>query len=59
MFWFALYELYTPKWSENIFEEWKEVMVRKGVEEYEADKRIHKANVAFPDALVKNYFGLH
>ena len=59
LFWFAHYDLYTPKWSVNIFEEWKEVMVRKGVEECEADKRINKANLAFPDALVKNYFGLH
>jgi hypothetical protein len=25
MFWFALYELYTPKWSKHIFDEWIEV----------------------------------
>ncbi len=58
MFWFAHYELYTPKWSENIFDEWKDVMVRKGVTEPEAEKRVQKANLAFPDALVKNYSGL-
>jgi predicted nucleic acid-binding protein len=58
LFWFAYYDLYTPKWSKNIFEEWKDVMIRKGVTEEEAAKRIGKANVAFPDALVQNYDGL-
>lgn len=58
LFWFAYYDLYTPKWSENIFDEWKNVMIRKGVAEDEADKRIAKANLAFPDALVRNYKAL-
>lgn len=58
LFWFAYYDLYTPKWSEHIFDEWKRVMKEKGVSEEEADKRILKANSAFPDALVKNYKGL-
>lgn len=58
LFWFAHYDLYTPKWSHNIFQEWKTVMIRKGVKEDEASKRIQKANAAFPDALVQNYEGL-
>lgn len=58
LFWFGYYELYTPKWSGNIFGEWKEVMIRKGVAKVEADKRVQKANAAFPDALVLNYEGL-
>lgn len=58
LFWFAYYDLYTPKWSEHIFDEWKRVMIEKGVSEEEAAKRISKANLAFPDALVKNYKGL-
>jgi predicted nucleic acid-binding protein len=58
LFWFAYYDLYTPKWSEHIFDEWKRVMVTKGVSEKEAEERISKANSAFPDALVKNYKGL-
>lgn len=58
LFWFAYYDLYTPKWSEHIFEEWKSVMKRKGVSEMEAQKRVDKANLAFPDAFVKNYSGL-
>ncbi len=58
LFWFAHYELYTPKWSGHIFDEWKDVMMRKGVSEGEATKRIHKANLAFPDALVQDYDAL-
>lgn len=58
LFWFAYYELYTPKWSTHIFDEWKKVMTEKGVSEEESNKRISRANAAFPDALVKNYNGL-
>lgn len=58
LLWFAHYDLYTPKWSKNIFDEWKEVMMRKGIAEEEAIKRVGKANVAFPDALVQNYESL-
>lgn len=47
LFWFAHYDLYTPKWSKHIFDEWKNVMIRKGVSEKEANKRIQKANLAF------------
>lgn len=58
LFWFAHYELYTPQWSEHIFDEWREVLLRKGISEEEAKKRIEKANRAFPDALVLNYSSL-
>lgn len=58
LFWFAYYELYTPKWSTHIFDEWKNVMIRKGVPEEEANKRINVAQMAFPDALVENYESL-
>ena len=47
-----------PKWSNNIFDEWKDVMIRKGVSKEEAIKRINKANIAFPDANVRNYESL-
>jgi hypothetical protein len=30
-------------------------MIRKGVDDQEAEKRVKKANLAFPDALVQNY----
>lgn len=58
LFWFAHYDLYTPKWNAHIFDEWKEVMIRKGVSEQEANKRTNIANLAFPDALVLNYDGI-
>jgi predicted nucleic acid-binding protein len=58
LLWFGHYDLYTPKWSEHIFEEWKKVMLQKGVTEVEAENRINKVNLAFPDALVQNYKGL-
>jgi hypothetical protein len=57
LLWFAHYDLYTPKWSAHIFDEWKRVMKEKGVSEEEANKRVEKANTAFPDALVLNYEG--
>lgn len=55
LFWFAHDELFTPKWSKHIFDEWEDIMRRKGVSEAEIEKRIAKANQAFPDALVENY----
>lgn len=55
LFWLAHYELYTPKWSVHIFDEWKDVMLRREIPILEAEKRIQRANLAFPDALVHNY----
>ncbi|MFT4092144.1 MAG: PIN domain-containing protein [Niabella sp.] len=50
--------MYTPKWSDHIFDEWLRVMKEKGVSKSESLKRVNKANEAFPDALVTNYSGL-
>lgn len=58
LFWFAHYDLYTPKWSEHIFDEWRNVMKRKGITDEIAEMRIQKAQLAFPDALVNNYEAL-
>lgn len=58
LFWFAHYDLFTPKWSNHIFDEWKDVMDRKGITQEEIKKRTNVANLAFPDALVKNYESL-
>jgi hypothetical protein len=41
LFWFAHYDLYTPKWSKHIFDEWQDVMIRKGVKEEDAKVRIN------------------
>lgn len=58
LFWFASYDLFTPKWSKHIFDEWENVMTRKKIPSIEIEKRISKAQRAFPDALVKNYESL-
>lgn len=58
LFWFASYDLYTPKWSNHIFSEWENVMKRKGIPNEEIIKRISIAQQAFPDALVENYESL-
>ncbi|WP_158858880.1 PIN domain-containing protein [Lunatibacter salilacus] len=55
LFWFASYDLFTPKWSKQFFIEWENVMKRKGISEEEIEKRLNKALRAFPDALVDNY----
>ena len=55
LFWFAHYDLYIPKWSKHIFDEWEEVMIRKGLNLSDARKRIAVVNSAFPEAMVKNY----
>lgn len=55
LFWFASYDLFTPKWSKHIFSEWKNVMKRKQIPDEEIKKRISAAQRAFPDALIENY----
>lgn len=55
LFWFAHFDMYTPKWSNHIFDEWEKVMRTKGISDKEISKRIGNANAAFPDALVENY----
>jgi predicted nucleic acid-binding protein len=55
LFWFAFYDLFTIKWSKDVFREWESVMRRKGIAEMEISNRIQRANDAFPDALVNNY----
>lgn len=58
LFWFAHDELYTPKWSKHIFDEWENVMRRFKVDDKEIEKRIAKATLAFPDAMVQGYEGI-
>ena len=55
LLWFAHYDLFTPKWSQHIFDEWIEVMKRKGVSEEEIAIRTSNVNRAFPEAMVINY----
>jgi len=58
LFWFAYEELYSPKWSKHIFDEWKDVMARKEVDEAEIEKRVNSALMIFPDAMVEKYEAL-
>lgn len=58
LLWFAHYGLYTPKWSKHIFDEWENVMRRKGIREEEITKRLGTVQQAFPDAFVENYESL-
>ncbi len=55
LLWFAFYDLFIPKWSSSIFDEWIRVMHRKGISHAEALRRVKVMNDAFPDAQVKNY----
>jgi len=55
LFWFAAHQLYKPKWSHHIFDEWRILLERQGLSEDKRRKRISFAEKAFPDALVENY----
>ena len=55
LFWFAHDDLYIPKWSKHIFDEWVDVMNRKHVNAEEIRKRINMVSMAFPEAMVENY----
>lgn len=58
LLWFAHFDLYTPKWSKHVFDEWISVMERKGVSTLEINKRVENVSKAFPDAMIKNYESL-
>ncbi|MEL6656163.1 MAG: PIN domain-containing protein [Bacteroidota bacterium] len=58
LLWFAHYELYTPKWSAHIFDEWIDVMRRHNIIEDEITKRTSRVLQAFPDAMVQHYESL-
>lgn len=55
LLWFAHFDLFRPKWSQNIFDELYKVMINKGMPEERAKIQIERINTAFPDAMVNNY----
>ncbi len=55
LLWLAIYELYTPKWSEKLLEEFSQVFVKKGRSIESAERQIGHINKACPDALVQNH----
>ncbi len=58
LLWFAHYDLYTPKWSNDIMNELEIVMMKKNIPQAKIEAQIQRINNAFPDALVKNYESL-
>jgi len=55
LLWIAFDQLFTPKWSNHIFDEWIRLMESMGVDPREIKKRVENVNLAFPDAMVLNY----
>ncbi len=55
LLWFAYYDLYTPKWSAHIFDEWQDVMRRHDMPEEKIQRQLFVVKDAFPDALVTSY----
>ncbi len=55
LLWLATYKLFDPKWSAHILAEWESVMLQKGVEKPQAEKRIAVMTSAFSEASVLNY----
>lgn len=57
LMWLALYELYSPKWSQEILEEFCQIFPKRN-SQYSLDRirnQISMMNNACPDAEVKNY----
>ena len=58
LFWLSYFDMFTPKWSKHIFDEWEALMKKKGINEKEILKSLSEAQGVFPDALVENYESL-
>ncbi|MEJ0056627.1 MAG: PIN domain-containing protein [Bacteroidota bacterium] len=56
----ATFDLYKPKWTQTIQEEWKRNLLnrRPDLKTGQLDKTIHEMNKAFPDASVELYKSL-
>jgi predicted nucleic acid-binding protein len=55
LLWFALEELFIPRWSAEILVEWKRVLKRMNVNDHMARQRITVLQRAFPMAMVRGY----
>jgi len=55
LFWFAVYELYTPRWSKDIMNELASALLRHGLSEEKVARLISKTAAVFPDAIVDGY----
>jgi predicted nucleic acid-binding protein len=55
LLWFALEELFIPRWSAEILAEWQRVLKRMNVNDHMARQRITVLQRAFPMAMVRGY----
>ena len=58
LLWFAFEELFVPFWSNDVMKEWSRVMMRNGLTQVEAKRRMHMVQEAFPFAMVRGYKSL-
>lgn len=55
LLWLAYRNIYTVAWSEDILQEWQEVMRRKGIDEDRIKQRLAALHRGFPKASIENY----
>ena len=57
LIWLSIYELYTPKWSSKLLEEFMSVFEKKGMNlsPEQIQRQVELINAACPHALVDNY----
>lgn len=57
LLWLSIYELYSPKWSSKLLEEFASIFDRKrlDISKDQVEKQITLMNKACPDALVRKY----
>ncbi len=55
LFWFAVYEFYTPRWSSDIMDELRRNLPKAGLSEEKVERLIQRTTSVFPDAWVEGY----
>lgn len=58
LLWLASEDLFIPKWSKHIFDEWETVLKRKKFSNNEIKRILQRAILAFPNAEIKGYESL-
>lgn len=60
LFWFAHFDLHTPRWSQNILDEWVRVIIRnhEGLTQEQLRKQVELSEKVFPYARVEKYENL-
>ena len=55
LIWLSIYELYSPKWSIKLLEEFKNTLIKRKISKEKADQQVELLNKSSPNALVRNY----